>query len=345
MANVTLTDKCISKLLRRRVRENSAEPTGDQPTTLNRSLLRRRNPTQASQVGYAVQEESILDKHRKLFEETDPDRQMSQSQAPGASTGGRSLTEMVEEADRQRIEALEKALAPTRKRKAHESIEEEAERDEPEAPATNKPRSRAGSRSGSAAPPSKKRALQRAVSKNLDAVEEDEEPAPSETTKPKKSSKVTNKGPTQVDKDERFLVALASMKKNKKKEEQTDRDFNSLKISKPVAEDPDIDMMAWEMLPKDMDLRGNFMVCVENVEVRQNTQSSIRKEGNPAWVGRPDFKKFRKVSCGTTNRWLVLTLIHRKYLRKGLVWSNWWPICPLMMLLRRKKVKENSLMI
>ncbi|KIM30468.1 hypothetical protein M408DRAFT_328052 [Serendipita vermifera MAFF 305830] len=287
-----------SKLIRRRVREPSAEPVGDPQTsqsTLNRALLRRRDPTQASQMSYTPREESVLDRHRQLFEETDPERQMSPSQAQGTSNPGLSLAEMVEEAERQRVEAVEKALSPTRKRKAHESIEEEPEDDEPEVRGTSKPRSRAGPRSGSAAPPAKKRALQRVAPVDLGAVEEEEEPAPSGTAKPsKKSTKASNKGPTQVDKDENFLVALASMKKGKKKEEQTDRDFNSLKIAKPVAEDPDIDMLAWELLPKDMDIRGNFMVCVDNVEVRQNTQSIRRRDGNPAWVGRPDFKKFLK---------------------------------------------------
>ena len=293
--------------MRRRVREPSAEPAGEpqaQQVSFNRGLLRRRDPTQTSQIGYTAQEESALDKHRRFFEETDPERQMSQSQAPGTSTDGRSLADMVEEADRQRIEALEKVLSPTRKRKAHEAVDDEAESDEPEGRATSKPRSRAGSRSGSAPPPAKKRALQRVAPANLDVVVEDEEPPPtnpSGTKSSKKSIKATQKAPTQLDKDETFLVALASMKKGKKKEEQTDRDFNSLKISKPVAEDTDLDMLAWELLPKDMDIRGNFMVCVEDVRVRQHTQSKRRKDGNPEWVGRPDFKKFLKVSNMSAN--------------------------------------------
>jgi hypothetical protein len=294
-------DTDFEQLLRRRVREPSAEPLVDPSRPVDRTLLRRRNPTQVSQISQTSRDESALDKHRKLFEETDPERQLgSQSQAQGSSTQARSLMDMVEEADRQRLEALEKVTSNSRKRKAQEVVEDDPENDDGDGVGASKPASRASSRNRSVEPPSKKRALKRNVPANLDVVAEDEEPPPTNPSGPSKPAKKAPKvkGSTQLDKDESFLVALASMKKGKKKEEQTDRDFNDLKISKPILnnDDAEIDMLAWELLPKDMDLRGNFMICVENVTVREGTQSKRRKDGKLEWVGRPDFKKFRKVS-------------------------------------------------
>jgi len=219
--------------------------------------------------------------------------------------------DMVEEADRQRVEALEKVTSNSRKRKAQEVVEDDPENEGGDGVGTSKPASRTSSRSRSVEPPSKKRTLKRSVPANLEVVAEDEEPPP---TNPSVSSKPSKKAPkvkasTQLDKDESFLVALASMKKGKKKEEQTDRDFNDLKISKPIInnDDAEIDMLAWELLPKDMNIRGNFMVCVENVTIREGTQSKRRKDGNPEWVGRPDFKKFRKVSHARSTELQELT--------------------------------------
>jgi hypothetical protein len=293
-------DTAFKQLLRRRVREPSAEPLVDPSHPIDRTLLRRRNPTQVSQIGQTPRDESALDKHRKLFEETDPERQLgSQSQAQGPSTQARSLMDMVEEADRQRLEALEKVTSNSRKRKA-QVVDDDPENEGGDGVEMTKPASKASSRSRSVEPPSKKRALKRSVPANLDVVAEGEEPPPTNPSGPSKPAKKAPKvkGSTQLDKDDSFLVALASMKKGKKKEEQTDRDFNSLKISKPIInnDDAEIDMLAWELLPKDMNIRGNFMVCVENVTVREGTQSKRRKDGKLEWVGRPDFKKFRKVS-------------------------------------------------
>jgi hypothetical protein len=213
--------------------------------------------------------------------------------------------DMVEEADRQRLEALEKVTSNSRKRKA-QAVEDEPEEDGVDGVGAPKPASGSSPRSNSVEPPSKKRTLKRSALANLDVVAEVEEPPPTNPagpSKPKKAPKAIKVSSTQLDRDESFLVALASMKKGKKKEKQTDRDFNSLKIAKPVVnnDDAEIDMLAWELLPKDMDIRGNFMVCVDNVTVREGTRSKRRKDGKPEWVGRPDFKKFRKVSYGPVN--------------------------------------------
>jgi len=286
-------------VLKRRVREPSEEPIIDLSRPVDRTILRRRTPARVSQASQESQDEFILDKHRKLFEETDPERQLaSQSQAQGVLTQ-RSLMDMVEEADRQRSEALEKVTSVSRKRKAREAVENDRE-DERGDETPSKPASKISSRGRSAAPPSKKRTLQKGPPANMDAVTEMEEPPPAlppATLKSSKKGPKATQGPRQLDTDETFLVALASMKKGKKKEEQTDRDFNSLKIAKPVIrnDDAEIDMLAWELLPKNMDIRGNFMVCMENIQVREGTQSRRHKYGKPEWVGRPDFKKFCKV--------------------------------------------------
>lgn len=207
---------------------------------------------------------------------------------------------MVERADQERTKALEAALANPRKRKARE--DDEASVVSLDVPVVA---SRSSSRAGSAVPPSKRRAPNRTESVALQTVVEEEgDPASTpvkttqKSTKTKRGAKSTATTSSQIDTDDNYLKALASMKRGKKKEDQFDRDFNNLKIAKPSndgLEELDVELMAWDLLPKDMDARGNFMVCVDNIEVRQTGDIATRKEGRPEWRGRPDFKKFKQV--------------------------------------------------
>lgn len=251
---------------------------------MSKSKLKRRVATQLSHID-EPEEESVLDKHRKLYEATDPDlhNEVAASQ---------SLAEMVERADQERTRALEVALANPRKRKARED-------DEASVVAVEPPTiSRVSSRAGSVAPPPKRRAPNRAQSVALQTVVEEENTQPSPVKSTQKSKRTIKPTSTQLDTDENYLKALASMKRGKKKEDQFDRDFNNLRIAKPStdrAEDLDIELLEWEALPKDMDTRGNFMVCVDDVEVRQPGSSNTRGQDRPEWVGRPDFKKFKQV--------------------------------------------------
>jgi hypothetical protein len=265
--------------------DRALSPPVQQPVTVDRSKLRRRNPTQRSQA-IEIESQPTLEKHRKHFEETDPERQfLSQSQQTRASSVGRSLVELVEHADQERTKALETAIA-SRKRKAvgdNEAAQSGYRDDQSETGSVGDPKE----------PPAKRRMLEKPP---LEALPEEEEEVPSDVPKVKPKRK---KAIAVVDSDEKYLTAVATWKKGRKKEDQFDREFNSLKITKPDSlDDLDVEMEAWQLLPKDMDVRGNFMVCIANVEVRRNTRSTTRKDGNPEWIGRPDFKKFKKVKKG-----------------------------------------------
>ena len=106
--------------------------------------------------------------------------------------------------------------------------------------------------------------------------------------------------PGKPDRDEAFLKAVASTKRGKKHEDDFDREFNELRISKPdlkhekVKED-------WSVLDEfgdDSGLRGNFMLVVEMEVFRKDNakRDVMRMMGTRAdWEGRPNFKKFKKV--------------------------------------------------
>ncbi|KAG8757559.1 hypothetical protein FRC14_001966 [Serendipita sp. 396] len=305
--------------LKRRVRQPSVEPTPasqltglgreespapirlTQPmttATLDRAKLKRRDRTQLEQIEeFPQSQESVIERHRKLFDQTDPIRRMaSQISENGDTMGPMSLAERVEVADRERQKALENIAQTPRKRKVQEVQEiQEVEGDASRAPeASRLGRLRSTSPNGTTEPPAKRRATQRAGKLALASLPEEDEPKTQQKSQPVKKALKTA---TQVDRDDGYLMALASLKKGKKKEDQFDRDFNSLKIAKPdrdKIDDVDIEQLAYELLPIDMNIRGNFMVCEPTVVPRQNTQAQKRREGNPVWVGRPDFKKFKK---------------------------------------------------
>lgn len=149
----------------------------------------------------------------------------------------------------------------------------------------------------------KKRAME-----NVNAVEK----AGSKATKPASvragskppstapTSKPTKPGaaPGQPDKDAAFLKAIASTKRGKKTEDEFDRDFNKLKISKPdlVREEPEKEWAILEDFGDETNVRGNFMVVVE-MEIPNNGSRQRRALNEvPEWQGKPNFKKFKKVS-------------------------------------------------
>lgn len=110
------------------------------------------------------------------------------------------------------------------------------------------------------------------------------------------------------DTDSAFLKAIASTKRGKKTEDDFDRDFNKLKISKSnlraAADEERESRPEWELLDRetfgdDGDLRGNFMVIheIDVFKVDRGQTGRRRAAGtDPRWEGKPDFKKFKKVS-------------------------------------------------
>ena len=126
-----------------------------------------------------------------------------------------------------------------------------------------------------------------------------------------------------LDTDENFLKAVNSMKRGKKHEDDFDREFNQLRITNPKAkkkQDRDQDPIApedavgtattsdaaatsrpWEAIDDfgDVGLRGNFMVVVEMEVHRGSAKPTLstrnKDDANSEWVGKPNFKKFKKV--------------------------------------------------
>lgn len=128
----------------------------------------------------------------------------------------------------------------------------------------------------------------------------------------------TGAQPGKPDKDSAFLKAVASTKRGKKHEDEFDREFNKLKISKPdLAKEDEArrrerEYAVLEEFGYDGDMRGNFMVVVEiEVKERKKGQEGYRRgdgEGvRQEWVGRPDFKKFKRVSLELI-RWVLYTV-------------------------------------
>lgn len=111
--------------------------------------------------------------------------------------------------------------------------------------------------------------------------------------------------PGKPDKDAAFLKAVASTKRGKKHEDEFDREFNNLRISRPdlAKEDEEIrrrrDYTVLDEFGYDGDIRGNFMVVVQ-MEVPERKSGRVLRRGDGEgvrmeWVGKPDFKKFKKV--------------------------------------------------
>jgi hypothetical protein len=113
-----------------------------------------------------------------------------------------------------------------------------------------------------------------------------------------RSSEETGAEPRKPDQDVAFLRAVATKKRGKKNEDQFDREFNNLRISKPDVEEEereqDYDILA--DFGDDSGMRGNFMVVVEIDVLRSHGRSGAsRIATRPEWAGRPDYKKFKKV--------------------------------------------------
>jgi hypothetical protein len=134
----------------------------------------------------------------------------------------------------------------------------------------------------------------------------------------------TKKGamPGKPDTDPSFLRAIASNKRGKKSEDDFDREFNQLRIAKPVVNTADTPSSnpvqggrEWDGLDdldKDMGIRGNFMQIVELKvwkDVEQHSGRNVRRESGLGarldWDGREDFKRFRRVKG--------MVLIHFRY--------------------------------
>ncbi|KAN0078258.1 hypothetical protein V8E55_010315 [Tylopilus felleus] len=112
---------------------------------------------------------------------------------------------------------------------------------------------------------------------------------------PSKRTKSKTAQSHQIDTDPAFLTAVASRKgKKKSTEDEFDREFNNLRISKPDIR-PEEEERAWEILgdfdSEASNLRGNFMVVID-LDVLPRKSSHV--VATRTYDGRPNHKKFKK---------------------------------------------------
>jgi len=131
-------------------------------------------------------------------------------------------------------------------------------------------------------------------------IQEQEEPEPELQKRPSPSKKprgVQQPG-TQVTKDEKFLQAITTKARSKKEMDELDKEFNLLRIpkpntkakAKPTWEPPDYSVLK----DFDDDMRGNFIEIVKKDLFRKDKPKVAAPVADD---GRPNFKKFKKVSC------------------------------------------------
>ncbi|PFH49176.1 hypothetical protein AMATHDRAFT_148277 [Amanita thiersii Skay4041] len=118
------------------------------------------------------------------------------------------------------------------------------------------------------------------------------------SSKPLSSTKVVHTGTgNKLDIDAAFLTAIASSKKGKKKEDEFDRDFNNLRISRPELDQQEEEWNILDVFDDDRGIRGNFMVIVEmdvaSTGARRTHRPSLAAVQED-WQGKPNFKKFKK---------------------------------------------------
>lgn len=149
-----------------------------------------------------------------------------------------------------------------------------------------------GSVNPSQSVPTQTRAPQRSLSKPTSQT------AAGRTKSREQSQGPEGAEPGKPDTDENFLTAVASKKRGKKHEDDYDREFNDLRISKPTLPEPEEDWEIMDDFGDDSDLRGNFMVIVE-IDVFKKGDTPLEPYrvagGRADWEGRPNFKKFKQV--------------------------------------------------
>lgn len=288
-----------------------------------RGLKRRPRPqatetqTLGTEIGETL-EEPPLKKFKALFESTNPKGDLdpnfdeiqsggdshSQSQTqsetqprserPLRSMGASSLAVLREEEEETQTTTTTHQRGSKRRLETLEE-DEEMQVDHPNPPSTSE-----------AAPRSKKRAIEdvnsvrRTNEEGVLAPNVGATNKPPSTVKPPSTARASGKqgAPTgKPDTDAAFLKAIASTKRGKKTEDDFDREFNKLKIAKPVLErhDPEEEWAVLKDFGDDSNIRGNFMTIVDLDVFRKPNAPKSSTSMNPAWVGLPNFKKFKQV--------------------------------------------------
>jgi hypothetical protein len=147
---------------------------------------------------------------------------------------------------------------------------------------------------------------------------------------PVKSKTKAGAPPGKPDTDDAFLKAIASTKRGKKNEDEFDREFNKLKITKPELgrHEPEEEWNVLADFGNDSGLRGNFMVIVEiDPYERSACSSGVKaKSVNCEWDQKPNFKKFKKVGSTWTSFLGVTDTPTRRTLESNELRSNYLPV-------------------
>lgn len=231
------------------------------------------------------QNEPPLKKYRALFEETDPDRvtsQMSTNIMSGSIPMSGFSTEIVASSTADGTQDLRRA----------ESL----------APIQEEDQSQVG-RDGVGGSVTDKDALAQTRTLSMGGTQSAKEQSATFDSTQKSKNGAHGAAPGQPDTDTAFLQALATTKKGKRHEDDFDREFNNLRISKPE-QDKDDEAENYKVLAQFEDeenILGNFMVIMEmNLPFRNRDENGrvvqASRSTRPEWEGKPDFKKFKKVS-------------------------------------------------
>ncbi|KAG5653883.1 hypothetical protein H0H81_009705 [Sphagnurus paluster] len=300
------------------------------PTPLRTNRLKRRvgpnvSDTLASQsVGFSLGmdvpvDEPPLKKFKALFDASHPDNMGSgtfnegafeelpqivngssssqtqtQSQTQGSALrAGRMGTAANLSTLREEEEETQGTMLSRGRKRTLDDVQEDVEMDDASqvaGPSLAKKRAIENINSVEKAPPATKPPSSRAASK-----------PPSSALAPVKSK--PHKGgaaPGKPDQDANFLKAIASTKRGKKTEDEFDREFNKLKISKPALdrEEPEEQWAVLADFGDDTNIRGNFMVVVEMQAYNRAKHKTGGQEVPQEWQGKPNFKKFKKQKVG-----------------------------------------------
>jgi hypothetical protein len=273
---------------------------------------------------------SQLDKYKALFDASNPDREPGETESrTAASTQGvqAGTLNSVPEEEQHESEIRSGNLRGTKRSRVTESG------DDVDVEMAN---GAAGGAADAGTLDGVHRAKRRALDENSAQVPTPAAPAPVPAPQPRSTTQTQGqaKGPTstgakpttkgsqpkpsssdnKLDTDESFLKAVNSMKRGKKHEDDFDREFNQLRITKPKKVDtaataaatttkavPEAVAAPWDAIDDfgDVGIRGNFMVVVE-MDIQRGTAkpaplTRTENTAHPEWTGRLNFKKFKTV--------------------------------------------------
>jgi hypothetical protein len=292
---------------------SGVEPeTGEEPPLKKFKALFEASDPRRSGAESFVQESGAFDEDDLMLMASMGSQTQSQSQTQGGSKrptrsggGAAALRTVQEEEEESQIPGDDSGPADSRKKRKERSFDAD---DVEMAGVEDVLNGASGSSSGNG-PAAKKRAMEGNAVERTAAKPPPIVAQPSKATRVQAPTKSTGKKGTAAtegaatgkpDTDSVFLKAIASTKRGKKTEDNFDRDFNKLKISKSdLRGEEEEHRPDWELLETfgdESNLRGNFMV-IHDLDVFKSDNGPRKRAvaADVRWDGKPDFKKFKKV--------------------------------------------------